>query len=242
MDGNGRWAKSKFRPRLWGHVRGSSIVSEIIEEARDLKLNSLTLYAFSSENWSRPKEEINGLFKLLDKYLVKEKKRILENNICFKVIGDISALPEKTKTKISELEDLSSQNGGLKLYFAFSYGSQQEILRSVNIFINRNPGQKMTAQDMAAGFYSPEIPQIDLLIRTSGEMRISNFLLWQLAYAELYFSPTLWPDFSKEEFRSIIKAVSTRERRFGSLLNEADLTLISQKADSQKAQFREELN
>jgi undecaprenyl diphosphate synthase len=228
MDGNGRWAKMRRRPRLWGHVRGSNIVSEIVEEADELDIESLTMFAFSTENWSRPPKEISGLFKLLDKYIDKERKRILANNIQFKVIGETSQLPEFLQTKIEKLESESATNMGLKLNFAFNYGSRAEILKSINQFIQDNPGKLISEPDLAQGMYNPAIGEIDLLIRTSGEQRISNFLLWQIAYAELFFSKTYWPDFSRAEFRSIIDSVAKRERRFGSVdsldgLNEVQL-------------------
>ncbi len=242
MDGNGRWAKSRFRPRFWGHVRGSHVVSEIVEEASDLGLESLTLYAFSNENWSRPSTEIKTLFKLLDKFLKKEKQRILANQICFRVIGDISDLPQSTKKKIEELTQLTAKASGLKLNFAFSYGSKQEIIQAVNSFIQKNPGSLIEQDSLEAELFAPDIPAIDLLIRTSGEQRLSNFLLWQVAYAELFFTQTFWPDFSKTEFRSIINEVLKRERRYGSLESKSTLDDVSQKALLAHAQFGKEEN
>lgn len=237
MDGNGRWAKSRLRPRFWGHVRGSHVVSEIVEEASDLGIESLTLYAFSTENWSRPESEVRTLFRLLDKFLLKERERIIKNNIKFRVIGNISNLPLKTQNKIIELQNTSSNAEGLKLCFAFGYGSRDEIIQSVNRFITKNPGQAITEKGLESELFTPDITDIDLLIRTSGEQRISNFLLWQLAYTELVFTKTLWPDFSRAEFRSIIESVGKRERRFGSLESNTDLLAAEKMASDNLKHF-----
>lgn len=223
MDGNGRWAKQRFRPRVWGHIRGSNVVSKIVESASDLGLNALTLYAFSTENWSRPREEISTLFKLLGKFLKKEKNNILKNNIQFKVIGDISKLESSLKNLIIEITELSQKATGLKLSFAFSYGGRNEIVDAVNSFISENPGKKITEQEIQGRLYRPDIGDVDLMIRTAGDQRISNFLLWQMSYAELYFIDTKWPDFNASLFQDIIKVVSQRDRRFGSLDNSGNL-------------------
>jgi undecaprenyl diphosphate synthase len=217
MDGNGRWAKKRFRPRIWGHVRGSAIVSDIVKKSDDLGLKSLTLYAFSTENWSRPADEVSTLFKLLKKFLLKERQRILLNNIKFKVIGEIQNLPQETKDLILEVEKLTTHADGLNLTFAFGYGGRSEILRATNAFIQANPGQAITDADISSYLYRPETGDVDLMIRTGGEQRISNFLLWQMAYAELYFTPTKWPEFTATEFAKIIESVSERERRFGNV-------------------------
>jgi undecaprenyl diphosphate synthase len=215
MDGNGRWAKARSHQRVWGHIRGSGVVSKIVEEADDLGIKALTLYAFSTENWSRPVGEVTTLFKLLKKFLLKEKSKILSNKIQFKVIGEIKELPKATIELIKSLEEETRNFTGLKLTFAFGYGGQSEILSSVNSFIKKNPGKEISIDDVAQGLFRPEIGDVDLLIRTGGEQRISNFLLWQIAYAELFFTPTPWPDFSPKEFRKIIEVVRERERRFG---------------------------
>lgn len=217
MDGNGRWAEARSHARVWGHIRGSRIVSEIVEEADDLGVESLTLYAFSTENWSRPLLEVKTLFLLLKKFIKKEKKRIISNNIRFKVMGDISPLPDETKSLIYELETLTKNAKGLKLNFAFGYGGRDEIIKSVNCFIKKNPGKELTKEDLAENLLIPEIKDVDLLIRTGGDMRVSNFLLWQIAYAELYFTKTKWPEFKRSEFRQIILETNDRERRFGSI-------------------------
>lgn len=234
MDGNGRWANKRFRPRIWGHVRGSSVVSEIVQAADDLGLSALTLYAFSTENWCRPLEEVSTLFKLLKKFLVKEKQRILANNIKFQVIGEIQNLPPETIALIKEVEDLTKTATGLKLTFAFSYGSRAEIIRAVNNFQIDNPGKLISETDLNNLMYRPETGDVDLMIRTGGEQRISNFLLWQMAYAELYFTPTKWPDFSASEFKKIIEHVSCRERRFGNVCPQSGLNQAHELADVNK--------
>ncbi len=237
MDGNGRWAKRRFRPRVWGHVRGSSVVSDIVKAADDVGLKSLTLYAFSTENWSRPAEEVSTLFTILKKFLLKEKAKILANNIKFKVIGQIQNLPQATVSLIRDVEALTENATGLYLTFAFSYGGRAEILSSINHFIEKNPGQQITEKDLSAALYRPESGDVDLLIRTGGEQRISNFLLWQIAYAELYFSPTKWPDFTATEFKKIIDDVSIRERRFGNVCSQVGLEEATRQAASGKTTY-----
>lgn len=217
MDGNGRWAQQRRRPRIWGHVRGSSIVSDIVEKADQLGVEALTMYAFSTENWSRPEKEVRSLFLLLKKFLNKEKQRIIKNKIQFKVIGHIENLPVDTKKLISDLEEQTKDFAGLKLSFAFSYGGRTELVDAINQFIAKNPNKKITETDINTHVYRPESGDVDLLIRTGGDQRISNFLLWQCAYAELYFTETKWPDFTTKEFESILKSVTNRERRFGGL-------------------------
>lgn len=231
MDGNGRWAQARAHSRVWGHIRGSRIVSEIVEEADDLGVESLTLYAFSTENWSRPLLEVKTLFNLLKKFIKKEKKRILANDIRFKVMGDIAALPDETKNLIYELEGLTKNAKGLKLNFAFGYGGRDEIVKSVNCFIKKNPGKELTKEDLDENLLIPEIKNVDLLIRTGGDMRVSNFLLWQIAYAELFFTKTKWPEFKRSEFRDIIFKVNDRERRFGNVSEADSLDQTSLKAD-----------
>ena len=235
MDGNGRWAKQRLRPRVWGHIRGVTVVREIIEVASKTDLKELTLYAFSTENWSRPEQEVTTLFKLLAKFLKKEKKSILENNLQFKIIGDISNLDSAIQKEILELEKLTNANTGLKLSFAFSYGGRQEIVDAVNKFIQSNPNKEITAQDIQKNLYRENTQDVDLLIRTGGDQRVSNFLLWQMSYAELFFTKTLWPDFSKQEFLDILKKVATRERRFGGLDPKSSLDANEKLAQKQKS-------
>jgi undecaprenyl diphosphate synthase len=217
MDGNGRWATQRFRPRVWGHVRGSGVVSEIVQAADDMGVEALTMYAFSTENWSRPHEEVGVLFRLLHKFLMKERRRILANAISFRVIGDIRRLPADTRALIADIEERTATAQGLKLTFCFGYGGRSEIVAAANRFQEANPGVEMTEADLASQLFRPDAGEVDLLIRTGGEQRVSNFLLWQIAYAELYFTPTKWPDFTPGEFGKILNAVARRERRFGGL-------------------------
>lgn len=242
MDGNGRWANKRFRPRIWGHVRGSYVVSDIVRAADDLGLKALTLYAFSTENWSRPVEEVSTLFKLLKKFLIKEKERLIFNQVQFKVIGEISNLPQETVALIKEIEEVTQHAQGLKLTFAFSYGGRSEITRAMNQFILDNPGKTISEEDLKNYMYRPETGDVDLMIRTGGEQRISNFLLWQMAYAELYFTPTKWPDFSSREFKKIITHVSTRERRFGNVCEQISLDHTIGQAEAHKSLFAHEVH
>jgi len=242
MDGNGRWANQRIRPRIWGHVRGSAVVSDIVKSADDLGLKALTLYAFSTENWSRPIEEVSILFKLLKKFLLKEKQKILSNNIKFKVIGEIQNLPLETINLIKEVEELTKNATGLRLTFAFNYGGRAEILRAVNLFHRSNPEKEMTEADLTSLMYRPETGDVDLMIRTGGDQRISNFLLWQMAYAELYFTPTKWPDFSVGEMNKIIQNVSSRERRYGNVSAQKGLVDSIERAEVNKASFLKGIN
>ena len=241
MDGNGRWANRRLRPRIWGHVRGSGVVSDIVKSADDIGLNALTLYAFSTENWSRPLQEVSTLFRLLKKFLLKEKERLLINNVKFKVIGEIENLPQETRSLIAELEALTKNATGLKLTFAFSYGGRSEILRATNTFIKNNPGKEMTEGDLTSLLFRPETGDVDLMIRTGGEQRISNFLLWQMAYAELYFTPTKWPDFTVSEFAKIVQHVSKRERRFGNICSQVELGSSVEQAENHKSVYAQEV-
>ena len=217
MDGNGRWAKKRYRPRRVGHMRGASVVSDIIRAADDFNVKALTLYAFSTENWSRPIDEVKALFGLLKKYLLDERQRIIDNNICFRMIGDVSHLPLGTLSLVQGIERETSSNDGLNLSFAFDYGGRKEIADAVNFYINENPGKKITEQDIQDRLLTNEVGDVDLLIRTGGNYRISNFLIWQNSYAEIFFSQTFWPDFKREEFLDIIKKFHRSQRRFGSI-------------------------
>ena len=187
MDGNGRWAKERRHPRVWGHVRGSHVVSEIVERADEIGIEALTLYAFSSENWSRPSSELNVLFKLLRKFIIKETNRIVGNNIRFRIIGDLSGLPYGTVDLVRQLELKTQNNSGLKLTFAFGYGGRNEIVTAVNKHIKDYPGKPLSCEDLNSNLYLPDTGDVDLLIRTGGDKRVSNFLLWQIAYSELFF-------------------------------------------------------
>ncbi|MBL6989373.1 MAG: di-trans,poly-cis-decaprenylcistransferase [Bacteriovoracaceae bacterium] len=216
MDGNGRWAQDRLHSRAWGHIRGAKVISSIVEEAIDLDIKALTLYAFSTENWSRPLPEIKIIFSLLKKYLIKERAQILNNNIRFNVIGDTSKLPVETNQLIASLEQDTSSSDGLNLTFAFGYGGRAEIISAVNQFIKSTPDKvPMTEEDLTNNLMAPQNGDVDLLIRTGGDQRISNFLLWQVAYAELFFTQTKWPNFNRFEFREICQQFGTIERRFG---------------------------
>lgn len=223
MDGNGRWANERRRPRVWGHVRGSRKVSEIVEIAVEMKLKALTLYTFSTENWKRPTQEIETLFRLLRKFLSRERTKLRENNIQFKIIGDISGLQKETINLIKEIEAETASNTGLLLNFAFSYGGRKEIVDAANRFILENPGKELTEEKISSYLYRPEAGDVDLMIRTAGDQRVSNFMLWEISYAELAFTDTKWPDFTSEEFRQIIDKVSLRERRFGAVAESAKI-------------------
>lgn len=234
MDGNGRWAEKRSHPRIWGHVRGSQIVSEIVEEADDLDIKALTLYAFSTENWSRPLLEVKTLFRLLYKFIIRERDRIIANNISFKVIGDISALPAETIALVRNLELQTRSAPGLKLTFAFGYGGRGEIIEAINRIKSDFPDRIVDEDLINQYLMRPEVGDVDLLIRTGGDQRISNFLLWQMAYAELYFTKTKWPEFTRNEFRSIVTDVSLRERRFGGVDTCCSFNTIKQKAQGHK--------
>jgi undecaprenyl diphosphate synthase len=223
MDGNGRWANARAHSRIWGHIRGSRIVSDIVQEADDCGVEALTLYAFSTENWSRPITEISVLFNLLKKFLMREKARIMKNKVRFKVIGDLTELPEATRELVEGLELETAEHQGLKLTFAFGYSGREEIIKGFNAFAEKNPGKPLTQDDFSDFLMTSELGDVDLLIRTGGDQRISNFLLWQMAYAELYFTKTKWPEFTNTEFKEILEKVSSRERRFGAIHSLSDL-------------------
>lgn len=228
MDGNGRWAQSRFHPRAWGHVRGTFRVSEIVQAASDYGVKSLTLYSFSTENWARPKKEIDALFKLLKKFLKKERSRIISNDIKFRVIGEISGLPLETINLIDSLERETQFNEGLKLCIAFGYGGKKEIIDSINSWVKSNPGKEICETGLESGLLTAENGHVDLMIRTGGDQRLSNFLLWQCAYAELIFTNIKWPDFSRNEFFKILDKFSKIDRRFGNVTDKS----FSQKRDN----------
>ncbi len=220
MDGNGRWASKRGFSRLRGHEMGVEAVRQSTEAAAEIGIKYLTLYAFSTENWNRPKFEINALMRLLVKAVNKERKTFMENNIRLLAIGNLQSLPSKSYSELKKAIDDTSGNTGLNLVLALSYGSRWEIVEAARILAKRvaegslKP-EDISAADISAVLTTASIPDPELLIRTSGEYRVSNFLLWQIAYSELYFTPTLWPDFSKEEFYKAILDYQSRERRFG---------------------------
>jgi undecaprenyl diphosphate synthase len=211
MDGNGRWAKMRGLPRVKGHEKGAKTVREITTHAAKLGIKRLTLYAFSTENWSRPKKEIDFLMRLLDKFIKKERETLLKNNIRFETIGDISKLSLKLQNSIKELEKLTASCTGLIQTLAINYGSKDEIIRAIKAC----PKESISQESLQNALDCSQ--SVDLLIRTGGEMRLSNFLLWQAAYAELRFSKTLWPEFTCKELDDFIESFHKTERRFGGI-------------------------
>lgn len=222
MDGNGRWAKERNRPRVWGHIRGAQTVSKIVEESCAAGLDSLTLYSFSTENWSRPSDEVKNIFKLLKKYLKGERSSMLRNNIRFNVIGNYGVLDTEIVELIDELTSITAGNKGLNLNLAVNYGGRAELLDAINSFVRKNPGQQLREEDISNSLYNPGVKDIDLLIRTAGDQRISNFLLWQVSYAEFVFTDTKWPEFTVDEYKKILDKAGLRDRRFGSIDNNAN--------------------
>ena len=222
LDGNGRWAKKRFLPRNAGHAQGSRVVEQICEDAHDLGIKYLTVYAFSTENWKRPKDEVDALMKLLDKYLSNCIERSNKNNMRVRVLGDIHALDEAMQNKIVQLEEQSKGNDGLNFQVALNYGSRDEMLRAMRLLANKVKDGSIepldiTEESFAELLDTKDIPDPDLLIRTSGEQRLSNFLLWQLAYTEFYFTDVLWPEFNKKELQKAIDFYAKRDRRFGGI-------------------------
>lgn len=213
MDGNGRWAEQKGLKRTKGHEEGAKVARNITAAANEFGIKYITLYAFSTENWKRPKIEVEFLMKLLGKYLDDERETYLKNNIKFKVIGDKSKLTKKLQKKIENLEQDTKNLTGVTQVLAVNYGSQDEIFRAVKSL----GAQINDIQDIENALDTKDIPPVDILIRTGGEKRLSNFLLWQAAYAELFFTDTFWPDFNKDEFLNIILEFQKRNRRFGGL-------------------------
>jgi undecaprenyl diphosphate synthase len=223
MDGNGRWAELRGLPRIEGHRRGVERSKEVIEFSAELGLKVLTLYAFSTENWRRPSSEITTLMKLLELYLKNELARLMKNDIVFKTIGDTVMLPDHIQRIIKQAEQETSSNKGMTLVTALSYSGRNEIVRAVKKLLNSSvKPDEITEEVFNAYLDTAGLPAPDLIIRTSGEMRISNFLIWQAAYSELYFTDTLWPDFTKDEFLLAIQDYQRRERRFGSIPVRAD--------------------
>lgn len=220
MDGNGRWAKQKGMMRIFGHQNGVQAVRETIEAAAEIGIKVLTLYAFSTENWNRPKSEIDGLMNLLVDSLKNELKTLQDNDICLKAIGNLEQLPAKAKKGLDFVIEKTSHHKRMILNLALSYGSRHEILEAVKIISKKVVNNELQIENIDEKtinnhLYTFSLPDVDFMIRTSGEKRISNFLLWQAAYAELYFTPTLWPDFRKKDFYSAIKEYQNRERRYG---------------------------
>lgn len=222
MDGNGRWAQERGMPRVFGHQQGAESVREIVETAGRLGVKVLTLFAFSDENWGRPQSEVAALMKLLDTYIVREKAKLKKENVQFRAIGELDHLPEKTRRSVQRTQEELSHCTGLILNIALSYGGRNEIVTACrNLARRANEGtlaaEDITPQLFQENLWTAGLPDPDLLIRTSGEQRVSNFLLWQIAYTELWFSPVYWPEFRKEHLYEGIKAFQSRKRRFGVL-------------------------
>ncbi len=220
MDGNGRWARKRGMPRTYGHRKGAENVVKITRSMKESGIRYLTLYAFSTENWQRSKDEVDALMQLLNEYLDKELKEIMDNNVRILFIGERNMLSPGIQEKMAFLERESAQNTELTLCIALSYGSRQEIVAAVKRIAKKVADgeleiSQITTDTVSDALYTKDIPDPDILIRTSGEKRISNYLLWQAAYTEFFFTDTLWPDFSKEELCEIIQAFKNRERRYG---------------------------
>ena len=220
MDGNGRWAKKRLLNRIQGHEKGADAVRTVVRACRAIGIAHLTLYAFSTENWQRPQIEVDALMNLLKRFLASERNELLQNDVRLNAIGEIERLPADVRTTLSETMAATEKNTGLCLHLALSYGARSEIVRMARSLARKTlrgelKPDAITAELVSQHLYTRDIPDPDLLIRTSGEMRISNFLLWQIAYAEIFVTSTLWPDFSREELIQILKDFQTRDRRYG---------------------------
>ncbi|MBN2016801.1 MAG: isoprenyl transferase [Candidatus Cloacimonetes bacterium] len=214
MDGNGRWARSKNLPRIKGHYEGTRAVKRIVKVSGEIGLNYLTIYAFSTENWKRPNNEPKAVLTLIENTLMKEIKELYESNVVIKFIGSRDGVSDSLAQKMSDAYEMTKNNTGLHLLVAVNYGGRLEIIDGINQLLKEN-ATSISLEDFPHYLYTKDVPDPDLLIRTSGEMRISNYLIWQTAYSEMYFTKTLWPDFSQEEFLQAILDYQTRSRRFG---------------------------
>lgn len=222
LDGNGRWAKSKGMPRNYGHAQGAKTVEVICEEAYRMGIQYLTVYAFSTENWNRPQEEVDALMKLLRNYMKTCLKTAEKNNMCVRILGDKTGLDEDIRERIAQLEAATVNNTGLHFQIALNYGGRDEIVRAVKKLASQVKEGSLQLDDITEQLISDtldtySLPEPDLLIRTCNEQRISNFLLWQLAYTEFYFTETAWPDFSKEELEKAIESYNKRDRKYGTV-------------------------
>ncbi|MFW6080612.1 MAG: isoprenyl transferase [Desulfosalsimonas sp.] len=220
MDGNGRWAKKRMLNRVKGHERGADSVRMVVRASREIGIRYLTLYAFSTENWQRPESEISALMTLLTRFLSSETNEMVENGIRLNLIGEIERLPEYVQQALSSTVEATRANDGMCLTLALSYGGRAEIAKAARTVAGevrdgRIKPEDITEQSLCGYMYTTGMPDPELLVRTSGEYRVSNFLLWQIAYAEIFVTPTLWPDFTRDEYIHILKAFQERERRFG---------------------------
>jgi undecaprenyl diphosphate synthase len=232
MDGNGRWAQQRRMPRVLGHRKGADRVREIVETCGKLKIKALTLFAFSEENWQRPSEEVNVIMRLLNVYLEKEKASLHKNNVHLKTIGNLSRLPEANQKLIAECVKHLAGNTGLTLTLALSYGGRSEMVAATKKISEKVAAGDINVEDIDESLVncfmeSSALPPLDLLIRTSGEQRISNFLLWQLAYAELFFTSVLWPDFASEDLYEALVSFQSRQRRYGKVSTKDDPTFTA---------------
>jgi undecaprenyl diphosphate synthase len=223
MDGNGRWAKKRGLPRFMGHRAGVESVRKMLKACSELNVRFLTLYTFSTENWQRPPKEVSALMKLLAQLLVNEEPNLQREKIRVRAIGRIADLPPEARKNLAWLIERTAGNRGLTLVVCLSYGGRSEIVDACRAIVRaRVPADDISEKTFGQYFYDPELPDVDLLIRTAGEQRISNFLLWQAAYAEFYFTDTLWPDFRKKQLLAAIEDYSKRERKFGRVLEPAE--------------------
>jgi len=222
MDGNGRWAKSRGLPRVSGHSQGAKTVDVIVTACRKLGINFLTLYAFSSQNWTRPSLEVQALMSLLSDYIRREREKILSNNIRLLAIGDLISLPDSTRKSLLSLIDASSENTGMTLTLALSYGGQEEIVSASKSIAQKVKSGEIDPDNIDIDLFSSHtwshsLGPVDLIIRTSGELRVSNFLLWSGAYSEFYFSNKMWPEFTESDLKEALKSFQLRNRRFGDI-------------------------
>lgn len=227
MDGNGRWAKKRHRPRTYGHSRGAKVLEQILEDCDDLGVKYLTVYAFSTENWARPYEEVKVIMDLFHRYLVSSLEKCMKNNVRTMIIGDKSKLRPDILEAIQNLEEGTKNNTGITFQIAMNYGSRDEITRAVRMIakavsVGEIDPAEITEKRIEHYLDTADIPDPDLLIRTSGEERLSNFLMWQMAYSEFYFTDVLWPDFNKEELIKAIEKYSSRDRRYGGVKKESN--------------------
>ncbi|OVE77514.1 isoprenyl transferase [bacterium F11] len=216
MDGNGRWAKKRRLPRIWGHQQGARSVRDIVEAAGELGIKVITLFAFSTENWSRPKREILGLMRILKQTLRREEPNLNKNNVRLEAIGDLSRLPQDVQDQFEETSIRLAKNTGIKLVLALNYGGRQDIVHACNAVLTKGIS-RITEEAITNHLYTAKFPEPDLLIRTSGEQRISNFLLWQIAYSEFHVTPVLWPEFRRKYLYEAILEYQKRERRYGGI-------------------------
>ncbi|HDN97930.1 MAG: isoprenyl transferase [Candidatus Omnitrophota bacterium] len=216
MDGNGRWAQKRNLPRYYGHKRGIESVRRVVKAAKKYGIKYLTLYSFSTENWKRPKEEVEFLFKLMEERLKKEGEKLNKQNVRVRFIGNREQLPKKLQKIMEDVEELTKNNDGLNLTFAINYGGREEILQAIKK-LKKEDLKDLNEENFKKYLYTKDLPDPDIIVRTAGEKRLSNFLLWQSSYSEFYFTKTLWPDFSEEDFLKVLADYQRRKRKFGGL-------------------------